>query len=56
MMLLCCRKQTVFCHMTPKGHNEADDQYGPVRGPDRLRNTQMVTSDPRAQREEKTVE
>lgn len=55
IFLFCCvagtEKNTIFCHMTvviPKGNNEADNQYGPVRGVDRLRNSRLLTSDPGA--------
>lgn len=33
-----------------KGYNESDNQYGPVRGADRLRNSRLVTSDPEAKK------
>lgn len=54
--LFCCvagmEKKTIFCHMTvviTKGHN----QYGPVRGVDRLRNSRLLISDPGAWKKEK---
>ena len=33
-----------------QSHNECDNQYCPVRGVDRLRNSRLVTSDPEAKR------
>lgn len=53
-MTSCCvaaagkNPQLIFCYsavVIPKGHNEADNQYGPERGAGRLRNSELVTSD-----------
>lgn len=39
-----------------KGHNESDNQYGPVREVDRLRNSGLVTSDPEPKKKKTEVE
>lgn len=53
-MTSCCdaaagkNPHLIFFYMAvaiPQSNNEADNQYGPVRGVDRLRNSRLVTSD-----------